>query len=233
MDIVGTTFAERLACVKQRVADAARRVARDPDEISIVAVSKRFGPDAVRAASESGQIVFGENRVQEARQKIPLCPSHLEWHMIGHLQGNKIRDAVRLFSFVHSVDSVRLLEALDAACGEACVEMPIFLEVNVSGEASKFGVNPDELPLVLERTTSLLNLQVIGLMTMPPLTEDPEGARPFFAKLRELRDRCGAEAGIPLPELSMGMTHDFDVAVEEGATWIRLGSVLFGPRSGG
>jgi pyridoxal phosphate enzyme (YggS family) len=177
--------------------------------------------------------VFGENRVQEARQKIPQCPGHLEWHMVGHLQTNKVSHAVRLFSMIHSVDSPRLLEAVDRACETAGRVLPVCLEVNVSGERSKFGLKPGEVPAVLERSTRLLNVDVVGLMTIPPFTEDPGDARPFFRRLREQRDVWRAQSGFSLDQLSMGMSHDFEVAIEEGATWIRLGTVLFGRRTTG
>jgi pyridoxal phosphate enzyme (YggS family) len=196
-----------------------------------VAVSKRHGPDAVRALAESGVDVFGESRVQEAKQKIPLCPMGLTWHMIGHIQRNKVRDVAGLFSYVHSVDSLRLLEALDPAAAEAGKTLPVLLEVNVSGEGSKFGFAPDEVPAVLERCQSLMNLDVSGVMTMAPFTPEAEDARPHFARLRELRDAWRAESGFPLEELSMGMSHDFEIAIEEGATWIRLGTILFGART--
>jgi pyridoxal phosphate enzyme (YggS family) len=150
--------------------------------------------------------------------------------MIGHIQRNKARDVVRLFSYVHAVDSVRLLEALDAAAAEAGKTLPVLLEVNVSGEGSKFGLAPDEVPAALERCASLMNLDVSGLMTIPPFTPETEAARPHFARLRALRDTWREATGFPLDELSMGMSHDFEVAIEEGATWIRLGTILFGDR---
>lgn len=184
----------------------------------------------MRTLAEAGFDVFGESRVQEARQKIPLCPGGLTWHMIGHIQRNKARDVVRLFSVVHSVDSVRLLEALDAAAAAEGKTLPVFLEVNVSGEGSKFGLPPAEMPAVLERSATLMNLDVAGLMTIPPFTPDPEDARVHFARLRELRDEWRSASGFPLEELSMGMSHDFEVAIEEGATWVRLGTILFGAR---
>jgi len=216
--------------VRQRIADACARAGRDVEEVKLVAVSKRHGPDAVRALAESGLDVFGESRVQEASQKIPLCPTGLTWHMIGHIQRNKARDVARLFSYVHSVDSLRLLEALDSAAAEVGKTLPVLLEVNVSGEGSKFGFVPDDVPAVLEKCPSLVNLDVSGLMTIPPFTPETEDARPHFVRLREWRDAWRAQSGFPLDELSMGMSHDFEVAIEEGATWIRLGTILFGER---
>jgi pyridoxal phosphate enzyme (YggS family) len=216
--------------VRTRISEACARAGRPVESVKLVAVSKRQGPDAVRALAEAGVELFGESRVQEARQKIPLCPGGLTWHMIGHVQRNKVRDIVRLFSYVHSVDSLRLLEALDGAAAEAGKTLSVLLEVNVSGEGSKFGLAPDEVPAVLERCGSLMNLDVSGLMTIPPFTPESEDARVHFARLRELRDAWRDSSGFPLDELSMGMSHDFEVAIEEGATWIRLGTILFGDR---
>jgi pyridoxal phosphate enzyme (YggS family) len=223
-------FQRRLDEARGRIAAACGRAGRDPAQVAIVAVTKTFGPEHVSAAAECGQTLFGESRVQEARQKIPLCPGRLQWHMVGHLQRNKAREAAALFSMVHSADSVRLLEALDAACAEAGVRMPVCLEVNVSGESAKFGMPPAEAPAALAACRRLMNVDVAGLMTVPPFSADPLDARPFFRSLRELRDRWRLESGFALEHLSMGMSGDFEVAVEEGATMVRLGSALFGPR---
>ena len=223
-------FAERLAGVNRRVADACRRAGRAPSDVVILPGGKKHDPARIREAYEAGVRVIGENRVQEARQKIGLCPCELEWHMIGHLQSNKVKLAVPCFQMIHSIDSLALLEAVDAVCDQAGRSMPVCLQVNVSGESTKSGMVPDTLEGVLTACGSLLHVDVIGLMTMPPFTEDPAGARPHFAALRDLRDRMRERTGFELPELSMGMSHDFEVAVEEGATWLRLGSVLFGPR---
>lgn len=223
-------IAERLTGVRERIRRACERAGRDPVEVCICAVAKRFGPDSVREAADAGLTVIGENRVQEAREKIPQCPSALEWHMVGHLQRNKVREAVQLFTFVHSVDTLRLLETVDAQAGAAGIDLPVCLEVNVSGEGSKYGLRPPEVGDVLARSGDLLNVSVVGLMTMPPVTPEAEGARPYFRQLRELRDRCRDEQGFPLDQLSMGMSDDFEVAIEEGATWVRLGTILFGKR---
>jgi pyridoxal phosphate enzyme (YggS family) len=225
-------FVERLAGVESRVADACRRAGRAASDVMILPVGKKHAPARILEAYEAGVRVIGENRVQEARQKIGLCPGEIEWHMIGHLQSNKVRLAVPCFQMLHSVDSLPLLEAIDAACDQAGRCMPVCLQVNVSGESSKSGMAPDDLEAALTACGSLMHIDVIGLMTLPPFTEDPEGARPHFAVLRDLRDRMRERTGFELPELSMGMSHDFEVAVEEGATWLRLGSVLFGPRRG-
>jgi PLP dependent protein len=224
------SFEGRLAAVEERIASACSRCGRPRDGVTLVAVSKKFGPDAVSEAADCGVGVFGENRVQEARHKVPLCPGQLEWHMVGHLQRNKVREAVRLFGMIHSVDSIRLLDAVNEAAADEGVTMPVCVQVNVAGESSKFGLDPAGLPALLEHAASVMNVDVVGLMTMPPFAEEPEDVRPFFARLRELRDRAREETGFDLPGLSMGMSHDFEVAVEEGATWIRLGTVLFGRR---
>jgi PLP dependent protein len=225
-----STFGQRLELVNGRIAEACRRAGRDPAGVRLVAVAKTFGPNEVAEAANNGLKVIGESKVQEARQKIPLCPSGIEWHMVGHLQTNKVKDAVRLFRMVHSVDSLKLLETLNSACSAAGIEMPVCLEVNVSGERSKFGMPPEEAPAVLEKAGSLMSVSVQGLMTVPPFLPLPEDARPFFRKLRELRDQWKKQTGFPLDELSMGMSHDFDVAVEEGSTMVRIGSLLFGDR---
>ncbi len=225
-----TTFAERLAAIRDRIAQVCARAGRDPAGVRILPVTKTRGPDRVAEAAACGLTVFGENKVQEAQAKIPLCPGHLTWHMIGHLQTNKVKAAVRLFAQIHSVDSLKLLGALDAAGEITGRIMPVLLAVNVAGESSKFGLAPAEVPAVLAAANGLRRVEIAGLMTMPPLAEDPEQARPFFRQLRELRDGWRQAAGFALNELSMGMSHDFEVAVEEGATWVRLGTVLFGPR---
>ena len=221
---------ERLAAIEARIKAACDRARRDPATVRLLAVTKTLGPDAVRDAAALGLSCFGESRVQEARQKIPECPANAHWHFIGHLQTNKVREAARLFEMVHAVDSLRLLEALDRAAREEGRTLPVCLEVNVSGERSKFGMSPDDLPGVLARAAELFRVRIEGLMTIPPIAGDPDEARPFFRALRELRDRSRETSGLPLPELSMGMSHDFEVAVEEGATWVRVGTLLFGPR---
>ena len=225
------TAAQRMERVRERVAKACARGGRRTDEVRVVAVSKTFGPEAVAALAEAGQTVFGESRVQEAVQKVPLCPSRLEWHMVGHLQRNKVKQVVPWCSMVHSVDSARLLQALDAACAQAGKTMPVLLEVNLAGESSKFGLAPAAVPAVLESTGTVVHLDVIGLMTLPPYREDVEAVRPYFRELRQRRDEWSRTIGIGLPELSMGMSHDFEVAIEEGATWIRPGTCLFRERA--
>ena len=226
------TIHERLTGVRVRIDEACARVGRDPNDVVMVAVSKRFGPEVVREAYDCGLTVLGENRVQEAVQKASLSPGDIEWHLVGHLQRNKVRPAVGLFSMIHSVDSWELLASIDAACGAAGKTMPVTLEVNVSGEGSKFGFTPEKAEDTLRMSSGLVHVDIVGLMTMPPFAPDPEDARVHFRHLRELRDTWQETTGIDLPGLSMGMSHDFEVAIEEGATWIRLGTILFGSRSG-
>ncbi len=225
-----SSITERVAEVQGRLSHAIEKAGRDPAEVALMAVSKNHGPDAVREAAAAGLTLFGENRVQEAAAKIPESPGHLRWHLIGHLQRNKAKFAVELFEAIHSVDTLKLAETIQRHCEEAGRRMQILLEVNVSGEAVKFGFKPDEVPEVLRRSAEWSRLEITGLMTMPPFTEDPEGARPHFRKLRELRDRWQDETGVPLPVLSMGMTHDMEVAVEEGSNVVRIGTAIFGAR---
>lgn len=214
-----------------RIAAAAKRSGRTGDDITLVAVTKTHGPDVIRDAVDAGMGLFGENRVQEAAWKIPLCPASARWQLIGHLQSNKARHAVRLFEVIHSVDSARLFDALEAAARQAGTRPEIYLEVNVSGEPSKYGLTPEALPGMVEHVLSRTQaLTLTGLMTMAPFDPDPEHARPHFARLRTLRDEISARFGLDLPHLSMGMSGDFEVAIEEGATDIRVGTALFGTR---
>jgi pyridoxal phosphate enzyme (YggS family) len=224
------TIADCLSDVRQRIAAACSRAGRTPDDVEIVAVTKTFGPDVVEDALCAGLRLFGENRVQEAAAKIPSCPSVPAWHLIGHLQRNKVRPALELFSVIHAVDSARLLQQIDSVASEAGHQPQILLEVNVSGEASKFGLKPEDVPAAVEQALQARAVTLIGLMTMAPFCPDPQQARPVFARLRELRDRMVRDFGVGLPQLSMGMSNDFEAAVEEGATWVRLGSALFGHR---
>jgi hypothetical protein len=198
--------------------------------VTLVAVTKTQPPEVVTEASKAGLLLFGENKVQEAKAKIPLCPGHLRWHMIGHLQSNKCRDAVALFQMIESVDSLHLAEEISRRADQAGKTMPILLEVNAVGEASKFGYPPDQLLAELSQVNGLPRIEVHGLMGVPPWTPDPEKVRPVFRQLRELKERCEQILGAPLPQLSMGMTGDFEVAIEEGATIIRVGTALFGAR---
>ena len=222
-------IAGNLQTVRDRMAAACARAGRDPADVRLVAVSKTFPPEAVDEAIRAGADLFGENRVQEAAGKIPLCSS-AEWHLIGHLQGNKVRHALPLFTMIHSVDSVKLLEEIAKASDESGYRPDLLLEVNVGGEASKFGFRPDDVAGALKAASSL-GVTVSGLMTVPPFRPDPEAVRPCFRALRDLRDRLRDETGFALPHLSMGMSHDFEIAIEEGATFVRVGSAIFGQRS--
>ncbi len=233
-----SSVAENLARVRERIAAAARRAARSPDDIALMAVTKTFGPDAIRAAYDAGQRLFGENRVQEFAEKAPALRdlADADFHMIGHLQTNKAGKAVEVFSAVDSVDSLRLAEKLNAAAAGLRQRLPVLIELNLGGEESKSGLNPVSLDFgaLLESAARLDHLDFRGLMTVPPFTEDPEGARPFFRRLREIRDNIARRnlPAIRLDTLSIGMSHDFEVAIEEGSTCVRLGSAIFGARTG-
>jgi PLP dependent protein len=224
------SMAERIEEVRGRLAAACARAGRAPDEVTLVAVSKTQPPEAVCEAAACGLRVFGENKVQEAAAKMPQCPSALEWHLVGHLQSNKARLAIRLFRLIHSVDSLALLERLDRMAGEEGGGVRALLEVNVAGEASKFGLPPGEVEAVLDGARALSRVEVLGLMTIPPPTAELDRARGHFRVLRELRDRLQTQSGYGLPELSMGMSYDFEAAIEEGATLVRVGTDLFGSR---
>lgn len=221
---------QRVEAVRQRISRACARCGRAPEGVHLIAVSKTHGPDRVAEVAACGLTVFGENRVQEAAAKIPASPSHLRWHLVGHLQRNKAALAVELFDVIHSIDSLRLLEIVNRLADEAGRTAKVLLEVNVSGESSKFGLKPADVPALLEAANRLSHIEIRGLMTIPPLTEDPEKARPCFRRLRELREEWSAATGHALNELSMGMSHDLEVAIEEGAYWVRVGTSLFGMR---
>ncbi|MCE9609002.1 MAG: YggS family pyridoxal phosphate-dependent enzyme [Chthoniobacter sp.] len=226
-------IADRLAVVHAQLTAAAARADRAVGEIELVAVSKTHPPEALLAALEAGQCVFGENRVQEARAKIPLLPGRARWHLIGHLQKNKIRHALAAgFELIHGIDSLELARECDRIADETGQFPQVLLEVNVAGEASKFGFSPEKLRAEMEALLALGRLQIEGLMTIPPFAPEAENSRPFFVALRELRDRLQAEFHVPLPRLSMGMSGDFAVAVEEGATLVRVGTAIFGTRRG-
>jgi pyridoxal phosphate enzyme (YggS family) len=224
------TVAIKLDLVREGIREAELRAGREPGSTDLVAVSKNHPPEVIREAVEAGQTLFGENRVQEASVKIPLLPSSLRWHFLGHPQSNKIRKMLPLFELIHGVDSHALARDIDRIAAETGAFPRILLEVNVSGESSKHGFPPVELERSLDDLLALPRIQVEGFMTMAPLAPDPEASRPFFAALRELRDRCALNAGIPLPILSMGMSGDYLVAVEEGATLVRVGTAIFGGR---
>ncbi len=224
-------IAANLQSVLQRVARACERASRDPAGVTLLTVSKGHPAEAVRAAAEVGLIFFGENRVQEARAKIGLCPSRLRWHLIGHLQSNKCRDAVHFFEMIQSVDSLPLALEINKWAEKSAKTMPVLIEVNVAGESSKFGYAPEKVLAELKEINALPRIEVHGLMTVAPFSQDSEKVRPVFRRLRELKGQCENILGAPLPHLSMGMSGDFEVAVEEGATMIRLGSAVLGPRT--
>jgi hypothetical protein len=227
------TIADNLASIQERISKAALRAGRDPAAIRLVAVSKTVSAESIREAIAAGVTTLGENYVQEARNKIARIGKQVEWHFIGHLQSNKARSAVDLFSMIHSVDRLSLAEALSQEANKQGKILPVLIQVNISGEESKSGINPQETLQLLERIAGLQHLSVQGLMTMPPWFEDPEDARPHFNALRKLREELASKKihGVLLQELSMGMSGDFDVAIEEGATFVRVGTAIFGPRS--
>jgi hypothetical protein len=223
-------LAERLTDIQTRMVAACARAGRPLDSVQLMAVSKTHPPETVDAALDLGLTLFGENRIQEARVKIPQCSSRATWHMIGHLQSNKVRDAVELFSMVQGVDSLRIAQEISKRAAQADKIMPVLLEVNVGGEASKSGYAPDSLLSELKELAALPHLRVEGLMTIPPWKPTPEQVRPFFADARRLKEQCEEILGDALPHLSMGMSGDFEVAIEEGTTIIRIGTALFGER---
>jgi PLP dependent protein len=222
---------ENLARVREQIAVAAARAGRAKEEIELVAVSKTHPAEKVQAAFEAGQTLFGESRVQEARAKIPLLPSRLRWHFIGHLQKNKIRHALPLFELFHGIDSLAVAQEMHRVAEEEGMHPRVLLEVNLAGEASKHGFPPEELQRDLEPTLSLGRLTIEGLMTIPPLAPEAEASRHYFVALRELRDKLETEFNVRLPQLSMGMSGDFPIAIEEGATLVRVGTAIFGERS--
>ncbi len=227
------SIADRLTEVRARIERAARSAGRDPSSVTLVAVSKTFPLAAVRQAYEAGQRDFGENRVQEALQKIAAASDlEIRWHLLGHLQTNKARKAAPAFAMIQSVDSVELLEKLDAAAAESGHSPQLLIQVDLAGEATKFGLPPADVPRLFDAALACRAARVVGLMTLPPLPEISEDARPWFRQLRDLRDGWLA-SGVPaamLRHLSMGMSGDFEVAVAEGATLVRVGTAIFGER---
>ena len=227
-------IAANLNAVRARIDAAARRAGRDPGEITLIAVSKTFGADHVRAAWAAGQQDFGENKVQEALQKISATSDiPVRWHLIGHLQSNKARKAAAPFAAIHSIDSVDLLQRIDSAAAEAGAAPDILVQVDLAGEASKFGAPAGESRRIADAALACEAVRLCGLMLLPPWSEDQEAARPWFVRLRELRDEW-IGAGVPrdaLRHLSMGMSHDFEAAIEEGATMVRVGTAIFGKRT--
>lgn len=221
-------IAGRLAEIRERAADAAKRSGRLPAEVEVMVVSKTFPAELVRSAVDAGHLLFGENKVQESEGKVPSLPPGLRWHLIGHLQRNKVRKALPLFEAIHSIDSLKLARYVNGVAGELGVRPQVYLQINLGGEERKHGFRPEELGTVLEGVLELAHLEPAGLMCIPPAGPD---ARRWFAALRELRDSLGERAGNNLPGLSMGMSHDYEVAIEEGATIVRVGSAVFGSRT--
>jgi pyridoxal phosphate enzyme (YggS family) len=223
-------IADNLRAVRAAIAESERKSGRLAGAVELVAVTKTHPVEVIREAFEAGQILFGENRVQEAKAKIPCLPAKLRWHLIGHLQSNKIRQALPLFEIFHGVDSVELLEDIQRIAGELGLFPRVFLQVNVAGESSKFGFPPQRVLAQVERIVGADRVQIEGLMTIPPMAANPEDSRKYFVELRDLRDRLEKEYRFSLPHLSMGMSADYRVAIEEGATLVRVGTAIFGER---
>jgi PLP dependent protein len=227
---MGDDISANLTKVRQAISDAEKAAGRPNGSVRLIAVTKTHPVEVIQEAIDAGQWTFGENRVQEARAKIPELPSRVQWHLIGHLQSNKVRVALPLFELIHGVDSVELLADIDRIAEELGLFPRVLLQVNVAGEASKFGFSPTKLFEQIEVIARFKRPSIEGLMTMPPLAPTAEHSRPYFVALRELRDRLAVESGFPLPELSMGMSGDYVVATAEGATMVRIGTAIFGER---
>ena len=223
--------ARNLEVVRARIAQAIEKSGRRGSDVQLIAVSKKQDAEKVRAAFDAGQPIFGESRVQEARIKIPLLPSAVRWHFIGRLQKNKIRHALPLFELFHSVDSRALADDIERIAEEEGVRPRVLLEVNLAGEGSKIGFAPEQLRAEMESMLRLTRTSIEGLMTIPPLAPDEEQSRGYFISLRKLRDQLEQEFKVPLPHLSMGMSNDYAVAIEEGATLVRVGTAIFGSRN--
>ena len=223
--------AENLLAVAGKITAACSRVGRDTKSVELIAVSKTFPAESVREAFEAGQLVFGESKVQEAEPKIETMPGTLHWHFIGRVQRNKVRKLLQHFEVIHAIDSLRLASFADEVARELGLFPKVFLQVNVAKEASKGGFEAEGLRAEMESLLTLERLEIIGLMCIPPVGPDAESSRTWFASLREMRDALEIEFGVKLPALSMGMSGDFEVAIEEGATHVRVGAAIFGKRS--
>ena len=228
---MGDSVVNNLAVINARVAEAALRSGRAADAVQLLVVSKTWPSERVAEVVAAGHLAFGENRVQEAEEKIPNLPEDLQWHLIGHLQRNKVRKALPLFQTIHSIDSLKLARYTSNIAGELGKKPGVYLQVDLAGEESKNGYHPDKLRGDLDDLLVLENLSILGLMCIPPMASTPEEARPWFVKLREMRDELEQLAGRSFPGLSMGMSGDFEVAIEEGSTIVRVGSAIFGSRS--
>lgn len=228
------TLSERFANVRNRIDAAARRANREPEEVTLIAISKKHPAAVIRAGLEAGIADFGENRVQEAETKIvEIGRDTARWHLVGHLQANKARRAVALFDIIHSLDSTALAKRLERLCeAEDRAELPVLIQIDLGGEETKTGIDPPKLPELLDALKDCQRLRLAGLMTLPPYFENPDCARPYFKTLRDLRDELQAQGkfGEQRGELSMGMSHDFEIAIEEGATMVRVGTAIFGER---
>lgn len=220
-----------LDAIQERIAFACEKSGRARSEVQLIAVSKTFGPAEIREAVEAGHCEFGESRLQEAEPKVAILPGNLKWHFIGKLQRNKVRRILQIFNVVHAVDSLRLASYMNEVSGELGLFPKVFLQINVGGEASKGGFETEAVFKDMEGILSLPRLSISGLMCIPPVTPDSESARPWFASLRMLRDRLEREFNVSLPGLSMGMSGDFEIAIQEGATHVRVGSAIFGKRA--
>lgn len=226
-----SSIAERLDTIRERISHAAARAGRTVQEVKLVAVSKTYSAEIVREAVDAGQLCFGENRVQEIQAKQPLLPSKLRWHLIGPVQSNKIRKVLPLVEMLQAVHSLEIAKDIQRIAGDLGLIPRVLLEVNLAAESTKHGFAPDRLARLLDELYSLDRLQIEGLMCIPPFDLDPEKSRRYFARLREIRDELEKIGGAPLPELSMGMSHDFEAAILEGATFVRVGSAIFGERN--
>jgi PLP dependent protein len=227
-----STVAENLINIRKSIRCAAEKAGRNPEAVTLVAVGKTHSPETIREAIEAGHFVFGENRVQEAKAKIALLPASARWHFIGHLQGNKIRQALPLFEMIESVHSLEIARDINRIAGELGLFPRVLIEVNVAGEGTKFGLKPESLEREMDELLALDRLEIRGLMAIPPFVQEAEDARPYFRALREIRDGVQEKFRVPLPELSMGMSGDFPAAIEEGATIVRVGTAIFGERRG-
>ena len=226
-----TPIADNLLAIRRRMEASCARVGRDPADVELVAVSKTFPADSVREAFEAGERIFGESRLQEALPKMDLLPGSIHWHFIGSVQRNKVRRILTAFDVVHAVDSLKLARYVNEVAADLSLFPKVFLQVNIGGEETKGGFEPDALRAEFADILLLERLEVLGLMCIPPAGPNPESARPWFSILRNLRDELVATHGIPLPGLSMGMSGDFEIAIEEGATHVRVGSSIFGNRA--
>ena len=226
-----SSILDNLERVREQIAQAAAKAGRDVKDVELVAISKTHPAQKVREAVEAGQTLFGESRVQEARAKIPELSSNIRWHFVGHLQKNKVRQALPLFEMIHSVDSLALAQDINRIAEEEGSYPRVLLEVNVAGEGSKFGFAPDDLREQMEALLALSRLSIEGLMCIPPVAVESEDSRKFFVEVRELRDSLEKEFNMKLPQLSMGMTQDFPIGIQEGATLVRVGTAIFGERS--